>query len=785
MSFLEDIKQQVNNFIDAREISKLKNTVATILRERENLKDWSDKELRLTTLALKDDLLKGKSLDSLIVPAFAVMCEVARRIEGKVPYDVQILGGLVIHSGRIAEMKAGEGKTLTETMPVFLNALSGKGIHIITTNDYLAERDAKLMGKLYNYLGLTTGYVTSDMKNDQRRKAYLADITYVTNQEIGFDYLRDNLVYDKNDRVLRKEHPLNFGIVDEIDSILIDESRTPLIIAEPVDEERNFYDMFTNVADKLKEDKDYNVDYKNKHLVITNEGLDKVESLLAGKVFSKDNPMYVFYLDVCLKAKALFERDRDYIVTKEGVEIVDEFTGRVLPGRRFTDGVHQAIEAKEQLVVKGSDKTVAAITFQNFFPMYEKLSGMSGTVMRSRDEFRKVYKLDLVQIPTNRPITRIDHNDLFFKTERGKFIGLIKKVRAIHSKGQPILIGARNVEVAHHISRILNENNFPHQLLTAADHKSESQKIEAAGQEEMITVATNMAGRGTDILLGPGVEQMGGLFMIGTERHESRRVDDQLIGRSGRQGEAGESQFLISMEDEIMQLFGSERIIDTMEELDIPEDEYISAPSLDKAFMRAQDFIESKNFDSRIYLYKYDRVTNYQRTVVYKLRESLLDNNEACLKFLDNAVFSVLEELFKTHDANLIARQIKETFKIEIKASELKASIDEIKNSNAQLLTVQKKFTDYLTTQAQKITKQEESWQAAQRLILQIIDNNWSQHLELMDMLKQEAGLFSYASADPLLDFIKEGRALFTEMGKNIEKQFVGAVFLYLAQKDR
>ena len=391
MSFLEDIKQQVNNFIDAREISKLKNTVATILRERENLKDWSDKELRLTTLALKDDLLKGKSLDSLIVPAFAVMCEVARRIEGKVPYDVQILGGLVIHSGRIAEMKAGEGKTLTETMPVFLNALSGKGIHIITTNDYLAERDAKLMGKLYNYLGLTTGYVTSDMKNDQRRKAYLADITYVTNQEIGFDYLRDNLVYDKNDRVLRKEHPLNFGIVDEIDSILIDESRTPLIIAEPVDEERNFYDMFTNVADKLKEDKDYNVDYKNKHLVITNEGLDKVESLLAGKVFSKDNPMYVFYLDVCLKAKALFERDRDYIVTKEGVEIVDEFTGRVLPGRRFTDGVHQAIEAKEQLVVKGSDKTVAAITFQNFFPMYEKLSGMSGTVMRSRDEFSKVY----------------------------------------------------------------------------------------------------------------------------------------------------------------------------------------------------------------------------------------------------------------------------------------------------------------------------------------------------------------------------------------------------------
>jgi preprotein translocase subunit SecA len=785
MSFKDDLKQKVNDYLDAREVEKLKSTVATILRERENLKDWSQKELSLTTKAFRDDIAKGASLDSLTVQAFAVMCEAARRILGQVPYDVQILGGLVIHQGKIAEMKAGEGKTLTETMPVFLNALLGRGVHIITTNDYLAERDAKWMGKLYNYLGLTVGYVTSEMKKEDRRKAYLCDITYVTNQEIGFDYLRDNLVFSKTERVLRQEHPLNFGIVDEIDSILIDESRTPLIIAEPVKEQRQLYDLFTEVVSKLKEDKDFKVDYKNKNVQMTTEGLDKVEKILGKKVFSKENPMYVFYLDVCLRAKTTFERDRDYIISKDGVEIVDEFTGRVLPGRRFTDGVHQAIEAKEQVQVKEADRTVAAITFQNFFPMYEKLSGMSGTVMRSRDEFRQVYKLEVVQIPTNRPLQRIEHPDLYFKTERGKFIGLLKKVAEIHSRGQPILIGARNVEVAHKVSKILNDNNFPHQLLTAADNKGEAKKIEAAGQEEMITVATNMAGRGTDILLGPGVEKMGGLYVIGTERHESRRIDDQLVGRAGRQGEPGASQFLISMEDEIMQLFGSEKIIDVMEDYDIPEDEYISAPSLDKAFFRAQDFVESKNYDSRLYLYKYDKVTNYQRSVVYRLREMLLENEEACKQFLEDAVFSVTEEIFKTQDINIMVSLLKEVFKIEINPSDLKGAISTKEEGLRAKQYTQKKFTDYLTGIGKKIFLDKEAWPAAQQLVLQIIDNNWSANLELMDVLKEESSLFSYATQDPLMDFISEGRKLFTEMGKNIEKQFVAAIFLRLAQQGK
>ncbi|MBL8030605.1 MAG: preprotein translocase subunit SecA, partial [Candidatus Doudnabacteria bacterium] len=693
MPFFEDLKQQVNDYLDAKEVAKLRGTVATILRERENLKGWTEKELRLTTLAFKDDIKKGASLDSILVQSYAVMCEAARRILGKVPYDVQILGGLVIHKGKVAEMKAGEGKTLTETMPVFLNALSGRGVHIITTNDYLAERDQKQMGMLYDYLGLSSAFVTSDMKNDARRKAYASDITYVTNQEIGFDYLRDNLVFERSERVLRAEHPLNFGIVDEIDSILIDESRTPLIIAEPVKEERGLYDLFTKIVKKLKEAEDFTVDYKNKQVAMTNEGLDKVESMVGGKVFSKDNPMYVFYLDVCLKAQIIFEKDRDYIISKDGVEIVDEFTGRVLPGRRFTDGVHQAIEAKENVAVKEADRTVAAITFQNFFPMYEKLSGMSGTVMRSRDEFQKVYKLEVVQIPTNKPLARLEKNDLYFKTEKGKFTGMMKKIAEIHSKGQPMLIGARNVEIAHKVSKLLNDNNFPHQLLTAADNRSEAAKIEQAGQEEMITVATNMAGRGTDIILGPGVDKMGGLYVLGTERHESRRIDDQLVGRAGRQGEPGSSQFFVSMEDEIMQLFGSEKIIDAMEAYDIPEDEYISGPSLDAAFKRAQDFVESKNYDARLYLYKYDRVTNYQRTVVYKLREFLLENEVSSKKFLDDAVFSVVEEIFKLEQPDIISGQLKEVFKIDIKTEELKSAFGHRRNpNNPERQLIRKKF---------------------------------------------------------------------------------------------
>jgi preprotein translocase subunit SecA len=696
-----------------------------------------------------------------------------------------VLGGLVIHQGKIAEMKAGEGKTLTETMPVYLNALLGKGVHIITTNDYLAERDAREMGKLYDFLGLSTGYVTSQMKNVDRRKAYASDITYVTNQEIGFDFLRDNLVMAKSDRVLRPLDPLHFGIVDEIDSILIDESRTPLIIAEPVKEEREMYDRFTGLVGELKEGEDFEVDYKHKQVSMTETGLNKAEAELGAAVFSKDNPRYVFYLDVCLKARVLFEKDRDYIVTKEGVEIVDEFTGRVLPGRRFTDGVHQAIESKEQVKVKGADRTVAAITFQNFFPMYQKLSGMSGTVMRARDEFNFVYHLDVVQIPTNRPVARIDHNDLFFKTERGKFLGLIKKVRQIHRRSQPLLIGTRNVETAHQVAAILTEENIAFQLLTASDHKAEAEKIAQAGQEGMVTIATNMAGRGTDILLGDGVEELGGLYVLGTERHESRRIDDQLVGRSGRQGELGESQFLISMEDEIMQLFGSEKIIDAMEGLDIAEDEYISGKSLDEAFKRAQDFVESRNYDSRIYLYKYDRVSNYQRNEVYQLREKLLENEAECERFLLQSVRDVLQGIFLLGDAKLICGQLREKFRIEIDPKELGGYlVAKKKNALPEInLEVRQKFENFLSDRVLQLKSQTEIWQACQNLVLEVIDSNWSRHLELTEILKEEANLLSYASEEPLIDYIIESRNLFAELGKNIQAEFIQSTFTYLAQK--
>ncbi len=802
MGFAENLKDAVNNYIDNKALSDLQYRVKLVVRERKELESWSDKELRLAALAFKDDLKKGKKLDTLAVSAFGVVNEAARRVLGQLPYDVQILAGLVIHSGRVAEMNAGEGKTLTETMPVYLNALSGKGVHLITTNDYLAERDAKWMGKLYEFLGLTTGYVTTPMENDARRKAYASDITYVTNQEIGFDFLRDNLVFSKADRVLRPNDPLYFGIVDEIDSILIDESRTPLIIAEPVKEERQFYDVFTKIAEKLVEEEDYTVDYRNKQLNMTDEGLNKVEKLLGEPVFSSNNPMYVFYLDVCLKARVIFEKDRDYIISDDGVEIVDEFTGRVLPGRRFTDGVHQAIEAKEKVKVKESDRTQAAITFQNFFPMYHKLSGMSGTVMRSRDEFNKVYKLDVIKIPTNRPLARIEHNDLFFKTEKGKFLGLMKRVEQIHRRGQPLLIGARNVETAHRVAGLLEEANLPHQLLTAKDHKAEAEKIQRGGESGMITVATNMAGRGTDIMLGPGVKEIGGLFVLGTERHESRRIDDQLVGRAGRQGDPGESLFLISMEDEIMQLFGSEKIINAMEDYDIPEDEYVSGKTLSEAFKKAQDFVESKNLDSRLYLYKYDSVVNFQRKFVYDLRDSLLENEPTFAEFIKSSINDVLGEILHLKDPQLIAKEVLNVFHIQ-------ASMDEIQNSlglptpgqknlwlnewlnpfyaspedPAKLAKAQEQIGKNLIKLAQKIKADPEVYKASQSLILQIIDTQWSGQLELMDVLKEEANLFSYASEDPLIDFILESRRLFEHMQREIKEQFLSAIFLRLKQQ--
>lgn len=800
MELVEKLKTSVDAFVDRLALEEQEYRVKLILKEREELKGWSDKELKLATLAFKDDIKKGKRLDSILVSAFAVVNEVARRVIGQSAFPVQILGGIIIHQGKVAEMKAGEGKTLTETMPVYLNALEGKGVHLITTNDYLAERDAKAMGKIYNFLGLTVGYVTSDMENDERRKSYAADITYVTNQEVGFDYLRDNLVFSKAERVLRAENPLHFGIVDEIDSILIDESRTPLIIAEAVKEERVFYDTFTKLAAKLVEGEDYEVDYKGKSVALTNVGLDKVEKILKSPIFGEENPMYVFYLDVCLKAKVLFEKDRDYIITADGVEIVDEFTGRVLPGRRFTDGVHQAIEAKEKVEVKESDKTSASITFQNFFPMYEKLSGMSGTVMRARDEFKKVYKLDVVQVPTNKPIARIDHNDLFFKTKKGKMQSLLKKVVQINKKGQPLLIGARNVETANEISAVLEEKNIPHQLLTAADHQAEAEKIAKAGAEGMVTVATNMAGRGTDILLGPGVSAMGGLYVIGTERHESRRIDDQLIGRAGRQGDAGESQFLISMEDEIMQLFGSEKIIDVMEQYDIPEDEYISGAGLDRAFKKAQDFVESKNLDGRLYLYKYDSVTSFQRHSVYNLRNSLLENEKEFLNFTDTAINDTIKNIFGLHDSALIIKEMREIFDIELKKEEVDGlllpllksggGVNEwlnpfynVESSKRDLNAAIEKFHIYIAKQVHKIKKEPEVYAASQNLILQIIDNHWSSHLELVEILKEEANLFSYASEDPLIDYILEIRNLFNEMLKDVKKQFLKSLFLHLKQK--
>ncbi len=784
MPFLENIKDRANQFLDRLALKKLENRVGLILKAIEEAKAFSDKELKLAALAFKDELQKGRDLDSLTVECFAVTAEAARRVLKQSPYPVQILAGLVIHSGQVVEMKAGEGKTLTETMPVYLNSLAGRGVHIITTNDYLAERDAKWMGKLYDFLEMSVGYVSSAMKTAERQEAYGADITYVSNQEVGFDYLRDNLVFSKSDRVLRKSHPLNFGIVDEIDSILIDESRTPLIIAEPVKEERTFYDLFTQVVGKLIEDTDYIVDHSKKLVAITDEGISKAEELLKKPLFSKENPAYTFYLEACLKAKAIFVKDRDYIITGGGVEIVDEFTGRVLPGRRFTDGLHQALEAKEKVKINDTDKTRASITFQNFFPMYEKLSGMSGTVMRARDELNKVYKLEVVQIPTNRPIIRVDHPDLFFKTEKGKFSGLLRLVEEIYRKGQPLLLGTRNVETAHKLANLLDGNNYPFLLLTAKDDRAEAQKIAMAGQKGMITLATNMAGRGTDILLGDGVESLGGLFVIGTERHESRRVDDQLIGRSGRQGEKGESIFLVSMEDEIMQLFGDESIIDVMENLDIAENEYISGASLSRAFSKAQEFVDSRNLDSRLYLYKYDAVVNFQRKAIYGLRESLLENQPEFSKFFKECIAEIFQYTLALKDPELITKQLLKIFRLNLPAPQITSilGLSPQKHQKKFITAAARQFLEDLQNLASSVS-QNEVFSSAQNLLLQIIDDCWGGHLELMETLKEEASLFSYATPDPLIDYALESRQLYKHLQTEIKERFVSLVFGYFNRK--
>ncbi|MFY9126718.1 MAG: preprotein translocase subunit SecA, partial [Defluviitoga tunisiensis] len=612
-------------FLDKnKSLLKKYEKITKIVNEFEKeMMSLSDNELAGKTEEFKKRINNGESLDDILPEAFAVVREASRRIVNMRHFDVQIMGGIALHEGKITEMKTGEGKTLVATLPIYLNALTGKNVHLATHNDYLAKRDAKWMGPVYEFLGLTVGFIQANMKPEDRKKAYQANVTYGTANEFGFDYLRDNLVYDKSDKVQRGHF---YAIVDEADSILIDEARTPLIISGPADTPSDLYRRFASQARKFIPDKDYTIDEKQKTIALTEEGISKAERMLAiNNLYDPNNIQYLFHLLNALKALNFFKRDRDYIIQDGEVIIVDEFTGRLLPGRRYSEGLHQAIEAKEGVKIKEESMTFATITFQNYFRMYEKLAGMTGTAKTEEDEFKAIYNTEVVVIPTNEPVIREDKNDLIFKTKEEKYQAIVDEIVNRYEKGQPVLVGTTSIENSELLSNMLKKRGIPHEVLNAKYHEREAEIIAKAGQKHAVTIATNMAGRGTDIKLGEGVTELGGLFVLGTERHESRRIDNQLIGRSGRQGDPGESRFILSFEDDLLRLFGGDRMKNMMNTLKIEDGQPIEHKMLTHIIQDSQKKVEGIHFSIRKRLYEFDSVMDKQRTVIYNHRDWILE----------------------------------------------------------------------------------------------------------------------------------------------------------------
>ncbi|MBI2024413.1 preprotein translocase subunit SecA [Candidatus Giovannonibacteria bacterium] len=743
-------------------IKKIQPIVDQINSIEADVENLSGADLKNKTETLKKRHSDGESLDDLLPEAFALVREAAKRTLGQRHYDAQLLGGIVLHQGKIAEMKTGEGKTLVATLPAYLNTLSGRGVHIITVNDYLSRRDAVWMGQVYHALGLTVGVLNHEssflydpnheankkedeirdtegsfrvvhefLKPVERNEAYLADITYGTNHEYGFDYLRDNMAYSGN-QVVQRPSGHNFAIVDEVDSILIDEARTPLIISAPDQESGDLYKVFAKIVPKLKKDTDYKVDEKQKAATLTEEGIEKTENLLGIKdIYTEKGIRYVHHLEQALRAQALFERDKNYVVRGGEVIIVDEFTGRLMPGRRWSDGLHQAVEAKEGVLVKQESRTLATITFQNYFRLYDKLAGMTGTASTSAEEFHKVYNLDVVEVPTNRPMVRMDKEDFVFQTESGKFHAVAKEVKARHEKGQPVLIGTVSIEKNERLSATLKREGVPHEILNAKNHEMEAEIIAQAGRAGRVTLATNIAGRGVDIILGGNpataeeaakVREAGGLFVLGTERHEARRIDNQLRGRSGRQGDPGESQFFVSLEDDLMRIFGSERIKGMMGTFGLPEDEPIQHKLVSNAIESSQAKIEGFNFDARKHLLEYDDVMNKQRTAIYDKRKKVL--------------FSSDEE-FKEIYPNYLSEAVTEEI--------LKTKEEELKESFLPVLRA---------------------------LLLRTIDMLWMEHLELMEYARSSVRLRAYGQRDPLIEYKNEAIKLFRDLEASTSANF-------------
>ncbi|MDT4011825.1 preprotein translocase subunit SecA [Staphylococcus simulans] len=760
-----------------REIKRLGKQADKVLALEEEMSILTDEEIRNKTQELKErvqaeeDVVKqDKILDEILPEAFALVREGAKRVFNMSPYRVQVMGGIAIHNGDISEMRTGEGKTLTATMPTYLNALAGRGVHVITVNEYLASVQSEEMAELYNFLGLSVGLNLNSLSTEEKRQTYNEDITYSTNNELGFDYLRDNMVNYAEERVMR---PLHFAIIDEVDSILIDEARTPLIISGEAEKSTSLYTQANVFAKMLKAEDDYNYDEKTKSVQLTDQGADKAERMFKlDNLYDLNNVDIITHINTALRANYTLQRDVDYMVTDGEVLIVDQFTGRTMPGRRFSEGLHQAIEAKEGVQIQNESKTMASITFQNFFRMYNKLSGMTGTAKTEEEEFRNIYNMTVTQIPTNRPVQRIDKPDLIYISQKGKFDAVVEDVVEKHKKGQPILLGTVAVETSEYISKLLKKRGVRHDVLNAKNHEREAEIVSTAGQKGAVTIATNMAGRGTDIKLGEGVEELGGLAVIGTERHESRRIDDQLRGRSGRQGDRGESRFYLSLQDELMVRFGSERLQNMMGRLGMDDSTPIESKMVSRAVESAQKRVEGNNFDARKRILEYDEVLRKQREIIYGERNSIIDNEESSdlvktmmRSTLDRAIGYYVNDDLDEVDYEPFINYVEDVF-----LHEGELDISEIKGKDREDIfdTVWEKVEAAYEKQKANIPEQFNEFE--RMILLRSIDSRWTDHIDTMDQLRQGIHLRSYGQQNPLRDYQNEGHQLFDNMMMNIEE---------------
>ncbi|WP_314679888.1 preprotein translocase subunit SecA [uncultured Granulicatella sp.] len=762
------LKQLVEN--NKREVRKLEKLADKVISLESKMEALSDADFPVKTEEFKARYASGESLDKLLPEAFALVREGAKRVLGLFPYKVQIMGGITLHNGNIAEMRTGEGKTLTATMPVYLNALSGDGVHVVTVNEYLSTRDAKEMGELYNFLGLSVGVNLTGQSPEEKRAAYYADITYSTNSELGFDYLRDNMVVYKSQMVQR---PLNYAVVDETDSILIDEARTPLIISGQAEKSTVLYQRADFFVKALKEDEDYTIDLTSKSISLTDEGINKAEQTFRlPNLYDVDNSALVHHIDQALRANYIMIRDIDYVVDEGQVKIVDGFTGRIMEGRRYSDGLHQAIEAKEGVEVENESKTMATITYQNFFRMYRKLSGMTGTAKTEEEEFREIYNMNVITIPTNRPVQRVDAHDVIYPSLKSKFKAVVRDIKERHAKGQPILVGTVAVETSELISQMLHQEGIPHEVLNAKNHFKEAEIVMMAGQRGAVTIATNMAGRGTDIKLGKGVKELGGLCVIGTERHESRRIDNQLRGRSGRQGDPGATQFYLSLEDDLMKRFGGERMQAIWERLNIDEngdDNFIQSKMLSRQVESSQKRVEGNNYDTRKNVLQYDEVMREQREIIYSQRLQIINEENSLEKVTKAMIRRTIHRMVENHTLGE-----KKTWDLEslvdfaanaichpddISLSDLKGKTpSEIEGLlNEKAMEVYKEKQEQLNGDSQML-------EFEKVVILRVVDRKWTDHIDDMDQLREGVGLRGYAQIDPLTEYQTEGFNRFQQM---------------------